>query len=59
MDRYKGAILDESGYIEFYFETPLVSDRSKAVKIARDILYAWRATHPESDYYYDLETIGD
>lgn len=57
MERYKGAILDQEGFPAFYFRTPLCNSRTDAVQLARDILYAWRARHPNVDYYYELEEV--
>ena len=55
MNRYAGAIVDDEGYMVFEFITKFCFDREAAKKQANDILKAWRATHPDGDFFYTLE----
>ncbi len=55
MHTYRGVILDENGYIVFYYITPFVGGLTAAESFSADLLDAWTRTH-EGKFYYSLET---
>lgn len=55
MKKYNGAILDHEGFIIFEFTTNPLPSYDRAKEMAREILYAWRATHPNCDNHWTLE----
>jgi hypothetical protein len=55
MTKYKGAIVDQDGFIIFEFITRFCRGGTEAQQRATEILEAWRSTHPDEKFFYTLD----